>query len=551
MRYLRLTVAKLIVFLHEYPALALGTLLCLGTLIILLNFFHLSQQVNYELAMQYASLLTRTLEKVREEYTTQVTDRVKSTVLVTDDYQKHEFAIPFPATFGINLADKISEAGRMARIYSDFPFPSRTNGGPRDAYEVAALTALRHDPDTPFVRIEEVEGRRALRFAQAIRLEPECVGCHNARLDSPKTGWQPGDVRGVQELTMPLDMVLGSTVKGLIHTLGVMMAMAMTGVGLLALVVNKLRTSLRTVETMAHETEAANHRLCATNVAYDRFVPHEFLSFLHKESITDVQLGDHVQQEMTILFSDIRSFTTVSERMTPEENFQFINTYLGTMGPIVRDYHGFIDKYIGDGIMALFLRAEDAVDASIAMLQTLLQCNHSHLFRRDVPLKIGIGLNTGCLMLGTIGEHNRMEGTVISDAVNLSSRTEGLTKLYGASLLITQHTFQQLQAPEQYLIRVIDRVKVKGKAETVVVYEVCDGDPPDLRDHKAATKADFEAAIGLYQHRAFAAAKVLFEACGQCYPRDQAVEIYIKRCTFYLQNGYDTDWDGVTQLDVK
>jgi TolA-binding protein len=85
----------------------------------------------------------------------------------------------------------------------------------------------------------------------------------------------------------------------------------------------------------------------------------------------------------------------------------------------------------------------------------------------------------------------------------------------------------------------------------VVVYEVCDGDPPDLRDHKAATKADFEAAIGLYQHRAFAAAKVLFEACGQCYPRDQAVEIYIKRCTFYLQNGYDTDWDGVTQLDVK
>jgi len=155
--------------------------------------------------------------------------------------------------------------------------------------------------------------------------------------------------------------------------------------------------------------------------SYGRFVPHEFLDLLDKESILKVELGDQVQKEMTILFSDIRSFTTLSEGMTPKENFQFINNYLSQMGPLVRTHHGFIDKYIGDTVMALFDKsADDAVQASIAMLRLLEDYNNAQLKEGKASIKIGIGINTGMLMLGTVGEEDRMEGTVISDSVNIA-----------------------------------------------------------------------------------------------------------------------------------
>jgi class 3 adenylate cyclase len=551
MKYVRFVAHKFVTFLHEYPIWSLSLLSCTAIIIILGNFFYLSQKINEELAMQYASLLTRSLEKLREEYNTNVTERVKSFVMVTDEYDKHAGAIPFPATFSIDLAEKISQGGKVTRIYSDFPFSSRKTGGPHDNYEVEALQALRQNPDIPFARIETFKGRRSLRYAKAIRLEASCVSCHNSRPDSPKKDWKVGDVRGAQEVILPLDSTLSTTLSGLLHTLGVMITLGLVGIGLLALVINKLRGSLRTVNALAQETAATNRMLLATNVAYNRFVPHEFLGFLDKESIIDVSLGDNIQQEMTILFSDIRSFTTISEIMTPQENFQFINTYLSAMGPIVRDYHGFIDKYIGDAIMALFKNANDAVNASIAMLLQLLAFNRSRESLKNNPIKIGIGLNTGVLMLGTIGEHNRMEGTVISDAVNLASRMEGMTKIYGTRLLISQYTLQQLEHPERYLIRIIDRVKVKGKSESVVVYEVFDGDPLEIREIKMSTKRDFELAFRLYQQREFQQAKEIFTACAMCSIEDQAAEIYVKRCEYYLQTGCAPDWDGVMQLEVK
>ena len=167
-----------------------------------------------------------------------------------------------------------------------------------------------------------------------------------------------------------------------------MIMIMLAGLGLLAIVMHALRTSLHTLSKM--------------NQALQRFVPHEFLRFLQNESIVEVQLADNVQGEMTILFSDIRAFTTLSECMTPEENFRFINAYLSQMGPIVREYHGFIDKYIGDAIMALFACADDAVDASLAMLHHLAEYSQTQHHPSQPPIRIGIGLNTGKLMLGII-----------------------------------------------------------------------------------------------------------------------------------------------------
>ncbi|MBD2679341.1 MULTISPECIES: AAA family ATPase [Nostoc] len=278
--------------------------------------------------------------------------------------------------------------------------------------------------------------------------------------------------------------------------------------------------------------------LAALNKAYERFVPRQFLQFLNKQSIIDVQLGDQVQREMSVLFTDIRSFTTLSESMTPAENFRFINAYLSRMEPIILQHNGFIDKYIGDAIMALFAGdADDAVLAGIAMLQTLTTYNEERQARGYLPIQIGIGINTGSLILGTVGGMNRMDSTVISDAVNLASRIEGLTKTFNAPLLITDQTFQRLQHRDRYGIRVVGQVKVKGKANAVTVHEVFAADPPKIGAGKTATLEIFASALACYEQQQFAVAAEYFQDCLQQNPWDRVAKMYLECCQLGQQTG--------------
>lgn len=273
------------------------------------------------------------------------------------------------------------------------------------------------------------------------------------------------------------------------------------------------------------------NKITTLNAAYERFVPAEFLSFLEKKSIIDVQLGDQVEREMTVLFSDIRDFTTISEQMTPAENFAFINEYLGYMEPQIQKYGGFIDKYIGDAIMALFPNsADDAVQGAIAMLEELKMYNSERQQRNLKPIRIGIGLHTGRLMLGTVGGFGRMDGTVIGDAVNLSSRVEGLTKTYGVSLLITHQTLAGLFKPVEYDLRFIEQVKAKGKAKAVGLFEIFSADPPELRDAKIATKEKFERAVLLFHQQLFPEAATLFQECLEYGEGDLVACSYLDRC---------------------
>ncbi|MDY6805292.1 MAG: AAA family ATPase [Cyanobacteriota bacterium] len=265
--------------------------------------------------------------------------------------------------------------------------------------------------------------------------------------------------------------------------------------------------------------------------ASKRFVPEQFLSFLEKKSIVDVELGDRVEREMTVLFSDIRDFTTMSEKMSPEENFAFINEYLGYMEPQIQKYGGFVDKYIGDAIMALFPNStDDAVKGAIAMLEELKTYNRVREQRNLKPIRIGIGLHTGKLMLGTVGGFGRMDGTVIGDAVNLSSRVEGLTKTYGVSLLITHETWLCLNNPLEYDFRFIGQVKAKGKAKAVGLFEVFSADAPSLREAKIATKEKFEQAVLLYHRSSFPEAARLFDQCLEFCCLDRAARTYQIRC---------------------
>ncbi|MBK8394057.1 MAG: guanylate cyclase [Leptospiraceae bacterium] len=286
--------------------------------------------------------------------------------------------------------------------------------------------------------------------------------------------------------------------------------------------------------------------------SYARFVPEQLLTFLGKDIITKVGLGDSVQKDMTILFSDIRSFTSISETLSPSENFGFINSYLETMGPIIRKHNGFIDKYIGDAIMALFpQKPSDAIDASIEMLEELYKLNVKRKAKGFAPISIGIGIHTGSQMLGIIGEKERMEGTVISDVVNTASRLEGLTKAYSTALLVSEDVLEGVADKSKYEYRFLDTVKVKGKNKAVRIFEILNGVSPRIRELKLQTKPDFESGIDLYYNKKFKDSLKKMKSVLKKDSKDKAAELYIERCNFYSKNGVDPNWDGVEKLDFK
>lgn len=308
----------------------------------------------------------------------------------------------------------------------------------------------------------------------------------------------------------------------------------------------------KSFNNMAQTIDSYAKRLEALLTAYGRFVPHSFLGFLNKESVVDLRLGDHVQQEMTVLFSDIRSFTTLSESMTPKENFAFINAFLRRVGPIIRDHGGVIDKYIGDAVMALFAHSPaDAVTAAIAMQRKVTEYNQERIsFGRD-PIAIGVGLHTGSLILGTVGEAERMNSTVISDAVNLASRLEGITKHYGVGIVLSGETLAPLAQSGNFKTRFLDKIRVKGKKEYVVIHEVFDADPDDVRKYKEETAAQWQQAIDLYFATRFAEAITIFNALSDRAPNDKPPLLYRERATRLLNDGVESDWTGVESMDSK
>ena len=286
--------------------------------------------------------------------------------------------------------------------------------------------------------------------------------------------------------------------------------------------------------------------------SYQRFVPSELLKNLGKKSILDISLGDQVNVEMSILFSDIRSFTSISEKMTPKENFLFLNSYLNKMSPIIRENKGYIDKFMGDGVMALFKSsANDAVNAAVKMQEFLNLYNSNASKNKTHQIKIGVGINTGEMMLGTLGEQNRMEGSVISDAVNLASRLEGLTKNYRVGIIISEETYNKINK-ELFLIRFIDHVAVKGKDKSIKIYEIFDADYEKLKLLKITTLNDFKKATRYYFEQNFEQSLKLFIKINKINPEDTVTEIFIKRCQKIIKEGWNPNlWDGINRIDYK
>lgn len=209
------------------------------------------------------------------------------------------------------------------------------------------------------------------------------------------------------------------------------------------------------------------------NSSFQRFIPREFLKQLGRNSIVNIDLGDQVEGEMTVLFVDMREFTKMSEMLTPKENFQFLNNYFKAMTPLIRSCSGFIDKFVGDAIMALFPeKPDDAIRAAKLMVRSAHDMEVPVAIQSQAPIRIGVGIHTGRVMLGTVGDEQRMDVTVISDAVNIASRLESLTKEYNCSIAVSADTIKKCHHPEVFEMSEIGRIHVKGKEKAVSVYKI-------------------------------------------------------------------------------
>jgi two-component system sensor histidine kinase ChiS len=312
---------------------------------------------------------------------------------------------------------------------------------------------------------------------------------------------------------------------------------------------------LKTTKLKLAETEAAN-RLTRL---FEKFVPKGFLERIAPEGLESLRFGTAETDEATILFSDIRSFTDLSEPLSPQELLDFLNDYLKMMNMSIMVNNGFVDKFIGDAVMAIFDRTEqassdarNALNAGMGMLQVLGTMNQKRQRQGQVPISIGIGVHTGPVVFGTLGFEERMDSTVLGDAVNLASRLEGLTKYYGASLLFSDQTLYALGNDKgDLLFREIDRVIVKGRKQAVTVYELFNADPTEVKFSKESVMHSMAEPLELYRARKWIEAEQIFTKLAKNHPLDSLPSIYVKRCQQMRENPPSVEWTGVQVFSQK
>jgi len=291
------------------------------------------------------------------------------------------------------------------------------------------------------------------------------------------------------------------------------------------------------LNNMAEELQFQFDRITKLNESTIRFVPVQFMEHLGVSDITKMKLGDSVQRAISVLFFDIRSFSINSEMMTARENFEFINKILGIAGPVIRKHNGFVDKYIGDAAMALFTNGIDAVRAGIELYQQIVVDKETRVKIGVDGINIGVGIHSGSVMMGIVGENERLSSTVISANVNLASRVESLTKQTASGVLITRDTLNQLAGhEEEFSYRFIGMVQAAGVNEVVALFDMLDALMPKDKKCRMATKIVFESGVRKYHMKDYAAAVKRFEKVLAADPQDKCASHYLEEAHKHLQN---------------
>ena len=284
--------------------------------------------------------------------------------------------------------------------------------------------------------------------------------------------------------------------------------------------------------------------------AFSKFVPEEVINDFLVSTESQELKNKNEKRNVVVLMSDIRSFTSISEVNKPEDVVNFLNTYFTHMVDIVKKYGGTVDKFVGDAIMVLFGapisyndNAKRAVQAAMEMYAQLEKIPCGNLkFPEGIKLDIGIGIHYGPVIVGQIGSADKTNYTVIGDTVNLASRLEGLTKLYGARIIISEAVRDELDESMNALL--LDSVKVKGKTESVFIYRV--DEKPLSKDFTQAYEKGFKS----YSEGAFSLAIPYFEEALKVLPQDKAATLMLERCNEFADNKPE-NWDGAIALTSK
>jgi signal transduction histidine kinase/class 3 adenylate cyclase len=281
-----------------------------------------------------------------------------------------------------------------------------------------------------------------------------------------------------------------------------------------------------------------------------RFVPKEFIRTLGYETIMDVQLGDQVRQYMTVMFADIRDFTPLAETLGPEETFQFVNSYMQLMGPVIRRFGGFIIQQYGDGILALFPHKDQALRCSVQMQEALLIHNQD-TSRSQIPVKVGIGLHAGPLIMGIIGDRYSATATTISDTVNAAARIESLTRHFGVKIMFSETIVEDQKVSAELEFRFLGQVQLKGKRTATRIFECFGGDEPVQRRKKLETLSTFRRALDAYEAESFEETMILLREILTQNPEDRPAAFLLRRAEQYHTEGTPQNWQGVDILDFK
>ena len=304
--------------------------------------------------------------------------------------------------------------------------------------------------------------------------------------------------------------------------------------------------------------------------AFCRFVPEQIIDELVEGAEKDTKVGVGEKRDVAILFSDIRSFTNISEKNKPETIVAFLNRYFTAMCTVIKKHGGTVDKFIGDAIMALFgapVSYEDnarrAVAAAYEMREALAGVEMGDLVLPDgMKFDIGIGIHYGDVIVGSIGSDDKTDYSVIGDNVNLASRLEGLTKTYGTMILVSGAVKSDIDESQQamkdtdaetdadgrggFVFRHLDDVKVKGKANAVGIYAVDKGED----DFSAEYRDSYEKGFALYKKGVWNLAKEYFEKALEAAPGDKAAKVLLARCEEFSENP-PADWDGAVSFLTK
>lgn len=285
----------------------------------------------------------------------------------------------------------------------------------------------------------------------------------------------------------------------------------------------------------AQEKEAAMRLI---NEVSGKFVPYEFIGALGHTILTDVKLGDQVEKIVTVLFSDIRDYTTLSEQMTPEENFRFVCSFNERMGPAIRKHKGFINQYLGDAIMAIFPgNASDALCAAIEMQKKVVEFNVERSENGQQPIQIGVGMHTGPLIMGITGDADRLDATTISDTVNTASRLENLTKQYKTGIILSEASLDQITQKEKFHLRSLGLVQLKGKQNHINIHECFSGNTEEDIFKKQKTLSTFNQGMYNYLNSSFGAAEQAFLSVAAVHPEDRTAEFFLNNSKLYMEKG--------------